>query len=82
MIIFNEKNLILAGLFGAGVLVITNFLKKYGLPDLLDEAIENIDTGTDHVADYYVKKQMGWQEVQEAEGIVETYQAYIRYLGF
>jgi len=81
MSFFDTKDLVIIGGAGIIVLIISNFIKKYGVP-AISEAVENIDAGADQVADYYVKKQMAWQEVQEAEGIVETYQAYMRYLGF
>ncbi len=78
----NKKELIYIG-SGFGIIVLIGYLvNRFGSP-LIKEAIENVDSGMDKIADYYVKKEMAWNAAtRDGASLGERYRAYMEYLRF
>jgi len=77
----NKSDYIFAGV-GIGLFLVIMKLGKTVIVPAVSEAIENVGSGMDNLADYHVKKEMAWNEIGQADGLVETYNAYMDYLGF
>jgi len=74
----NKQNMFFLGL-GLGVIIL---IKNSGITDLLKKAYENVDKGMDNVADYYVKKEMAWNEfLHNSDTLAEKYDNLLIWLG-
>jgi len=74
----NNKNLFFIGAGIALILMIKNSI----MPNIVEPAIKNIDSGMDTAADYYVKKEMAWNEfAHNSDTLAERYDNLLIWLG-
>jgi len=74
----DKKDLLFIGA-GIGVILL---IKNSIMPTIITPAIENIDSGMDSVADYYVKKEMAWNEfAHNSDTLAERYDNLLIWLG-
>ena len=74
----NKKDLIYIGVVIAGILILKETVKK-----VINPALENVDAGMDNVADYYVKKDMAWNEfLHNSDTLKEKYDNLMTFFGF
>jgi len=75
----NKNNLIYIGI-GIGVVLL---IKNSIIPKIITPTLENVDVGMDNMADFYVKKEMAWNEFwNNSDTMKERYDNFLIYLGF
>jgi len=74
----DNKNLLIIGAGAAFIFI----LKDKLFNNVLEPAMENIDAGMDNTADFYVRKQMAWNEFwNNSDTMQERYDNFMIYLG-
>ena len=74
----NKQNMLFLGL-GIGVILL---IKNSIIPTIIKPAVEKIDSGMDAIADYYVKKEMAWNEfAHNSDTLAEKYDNLLIWLG-
>ena len=74
----DKQNLLFLGV-GIGVILL---LKNSLIPTIITPAVENLDAGMDNLADYYVRKEMAWNEfAHNSDTLSEKYDNLLIWLG-
>ncbi len=73
-----KKELIYIGI-GLGIVL---FLKNSVYKSVVKPALDNVDKGMDNVADFYVQKQMAWNEFwKNSDTLKERYDNFLNFVG-
>ena len=75
----NKKDLIYIGVIVAGILI----FKESVIKKVIAPALKNVDKGMDNTADFYVKKEMAWNEfLHNSDTLREKYDNLMGFFGF